>query len=261
MPTILKRFRPDWKTSVLVACLLPLLLSLGYWQLDREQEKLAILADYNKRIAAPPTELLNAWQNLQSETSSYRRVLLQGRFLPESSVLIDNKIRQGTVGYQLVQLFKLEEPSSRDSIDPADTETKAKAAWINRGWVAAGRLRTDLPNFVTPENLVRLHANIYQPLGDPFVLQQEVLSLGQDHPIIAQQFDATHFAQLNRGFDVFPHLLRLEENSPTALAIDWPPVNTKPEKHRGYAIQWFAMALALFVFYLIRSLDKGSEPD
>jgi len=257
MQAIFKRFRPEWKTSALVVTLLPLLMSLGFWQLDREQEKLTILAGYNQRIAAPPVELLSHWQGLQGKAAAYRRVLLRGQFQSTNSVLIDNKIRQGTVGYQLVQLFKLEAPQGNSSAASGDNGLTQKAAWINRGWVAAGRLRTDLPTFTTPKDTVQLQAHIYQPLGEPFVLKQEVLSLDQDHPIIAQQFDAMHFEQLNQGLDVFPHLLRLEENSAAALDINWPPVNTKPEKHRGYAIQWFAMAFALFVFYLIRSFDKG----
>ncbi|NCF18346.1 MAG: SURF1 family protein, partial [Haliea sp.] len=37
-----------------------------------------------------------------------------------------------------------------------------------------------------------------------------------------------------------------------ALAIDWKVVNVSPEKHRGYAVQWFTMAAVLTVFYFLR---------
>ena len=35
--------------------------------------------------------------------------------------------------------------------------------------------------------------------------------------------------------------------------VDWQVVNVSPQKHQGYAVQWFAMAAVLFIFYLLRS--------
>jgi surfeit locus 1 family protein len=60
-----------------VALLLPLLVSLGFWQLSRGAEKTALLASYAERRAAEPmasSELLN------SADPAYRRVRLHGQF-------------------------------------------------------------------------------------------------------------------------------------------------------------------------------------
>jgi cytochrome oxidase assembly protein ShyY1 len=35
--------------------------------------------------------------------------------------------------------------------------------------------------------------------------------------------------------------------------VDWQLVNTSPDKHRAYAVQWFTMAVVLLVFFLLRS--------
>ena len=41
--------------------------------------------------------------------------------------------------------------------------------------------------------------------------------------------------------------MRLEADSPAALRTGWEIVTVSPEKHRGYAVQWFMMAAALVV--------------
>ena len=54
------------------------------------------------------------------------------------------------------------------------------------------------------------------------------------------------WAELGRsGFD---HEVRL--SGPGAYLTEWPVVAMGPEKHQAYAVQWFAMALALFALYL-----------
>ena len=35
--------------------------------------------------------------------------------------------------------------------------------------------------------------------------------------------------------------------------MDWQIVNVSPEKHTGYAVQWFVMAVVLGIFYILRS--------
>jgi cytochrome oxidase assembly protein ShyY1 len=52
----------------------------------------------------------------------------------------------------------------------------------------------------------------------------------------------------------FPHSVRLAEGSPGALTRYWPVISTAPEKHRAYAVQWFAMAAVLLGLFLYTSL-------
>ncbi|WP_305120702.1 SURF1 family cytochrome oxidase biogenesis protein, partial [Burkholderia cenocepacia] len=59
----MKRFRPGVVPTLVVALLLPLLVSLGFWQLSRGAEKSALLQTYAERRAAEPmasTQLLHA---------------------------------------------------------------------------------------------------------------------------------------------------------------------------------------------------------
>jgi cytochrome oxidase assembly protein ShyY1 len=47
--------------------------------------------------------------------------------------------------------------------------------------------------------------------------------------------------------------VRSNSGEPGALDADWKIVNVSPQKHQAYAVQWFAMAFALLVFYTLRS--------
>lgn len=239
-------FKPDWKTSLLVVFLLPLLLGLANWQLQREQEKRQILAQYQQRLAAVPLDLKRSWHELQSTVeASFRRVHLVGKIRPEPLLLLDNKIQHGVVGYQVIQQVVLD-----------DSE---RTVWLNRGWVAAGRLRSDLPDITTPSEALHLQAHIYVPLGEPFLLAQNSLSADQSSPIIVQHSDIAVFNDVFGAVDGFPYLLRAEQASPAALDVSWPVINTQPEKHRAYAFQWLAMAIALLIFYILRNVERKSD--
>ncbi|MEM8498391.1 MAG: SURF1 family protein [Pseudomonadota bacterium] len=245
---MLTRFKPERKTTLLTACLLPLLVGLGFWQLDRQQQKLDILDVYQQRISAPPLDLQNQWPRLQGADESYRRVQFSAELQAQPVILLDNKVINGIVGYEVIQKAVL---------------NAEQVAWVNRGWVAAGRTRQDLPVPDSPAGSIELQAHVYIPLGEQFILSNQPLSVSPETPIIAQQIDMAELQQLSQPLQSFPHLLRLEQGSRAALEIQWPAINTRPEKHQAYAIQWFAMAFALIVFYGLRSLESapsGSEP-
>ena len=52
-----RRFRFNWKMTLFTVALLPLLISLGQWQLDREQEKKAAQLLYENRMQETPVNL------------------------------------------------------------------------------------------------------------------------------------------------------------------------------------------------------------
>ena len=114
----MKRFRPGVIPTVVVALLLPLLVSLGFWQLGRGAEKTALLATYTERRAAAP---MASSELLTSADPAYRRVHLQGQFDASHSLLLDNRQRAGKVGVELLQPF----------------QDQRSGLWllVNRGWL------------------------------------------------------------------------------------------------------------------------------
>lgn len=220
--------------------LLPLLLGLGFWQLQREQEKLQILARFQARLAEAPTaiERLAAQDDL-----AWRRVKLNGRFDPERIYLLDNQIRAGRVGFDVLQPFTL--------------NGGQMLVWVSRGWVAGKRLRSELPAVQTPTGQMAVDGYIYVPSGRTFSLEHTDGVSHKSWPRVIQNVSVPKLAAGVNAEEVFTHVVRLSEDSPAALQADWPTINVQPAKHRGYAVQWFCMAVALLFFFVLHSSKRG----
>ena len=231
----LRQFRFDWKLSLLTALLLPLLLILGFWQLQREQEKLGLQQQHAARQneAAVALEQLNPQDDLQ-----YRQVEISGHFDNAHSFLLDNRIHQGQVGYDLITPF---------------VTTVDSVVLVNRGWLPQGASREQLPALESILGEVNLRGSVYVPVGTPLVLGAAEPAAGW--PRVIQVLEPTQMAAA-AGYarrELFPYSVRLAEGAPGVLVRDWPVISMGPERHRGYAVQWFAMATMLLGLYLYHS--------
>ncbi|MFY1665772.1 SURF1 family protein [Pseudomonas sp. Pseu.R1] len=229
----MKRFQPGIAPTLVVLVLLPVLISLGFWQLGRGEEKRVMLAHYAERRAAPPmsAELLPS-----AVDPAYRRVQLRGTFDADHSLLLDNSTRQGKAGVELIQPFH-DQPSG---------------LWlmINRGWLPWPDRRTP-PVFDTPSEPLNLDAWVYVAPGATFQLHPDAQN-GAWPKLLTAIDPAKVWPELDR--EGFAYELRLEAG-PAAYRTDWPVVAMGPEKHVGYAVQWFAMATALVGLYLYLSFN------
>jgi cytochrome oxidase assembly protein ShyY1 len=233
----MKRFRPGLVPTLVVALLLPLLVSLGFWQLSRGAEKSALLHSYAERRVAKPM----ASSELQhTEDPAFRRVRLHGQFDAGHSLLLDNRQRDGKVGVELLQPF----------------QDQATGLWllVNRGWLPWPDRRTP-PQFTTPQAVLSLDAWVYVAPGATFQLHADPKSATWPQLVTAVE-PGKLWATLSR--EGFAYELRTE-SGPTAYQADWPVVAMGPEKHLAYAVQWFAMAIALLGLYLYLGWHNAKE--
>lgn len=233
----MKRFRPGIVPTLVVALLLPLLVSLGFWQLSRGAEKSALLQTYTERRAAEPmagTELQH------SADPAFRRVRLHGQFDAAHSLLLDNRQRNGKVGVELLQPF----------------QDQATGQWllVNRGWLPWPDRRTP-PQFTTPAQVLSFDAWVYVSPGATFQLHADPDTATWPHLVTAVD-PAKLWTSLGR--EGFAYELRAE-NGPAIYQADWPVVAMGPEKHIAYAVQWFAMSIALFGLFLYLGWHNAKE--
>ena len=230
-------FRPGLLPSLLVLALLPLLLGLGFWQLARAEEKRALLAVHQARQVAAPIAI---GQLERHADPAYVRVQLHGRFDARHSLLLDNRIRGGRAGVEVLQPF----------LD------QASGLWLllNRGWLPWPDRRI-APAFATPASDLSLTAWVYVPLGAVFQLQQEPPASGWPRLLGAVEADAL-WRQLGRAG--LSYELRIEPG-PASFQADWPVVAMSPDKHLGYAVQWFALAAALLGLFIHFGLHNARE--
>ena len=232
-------FVPNWKILILSALLLPVLLLLGSWQLDRAEEKQQILAELESRSSLParPIEQL-----LGKADTRYQPVTLRGRFDNQHSFLLDNRVRQGIPGYEVITPF---------------VSNSGQWLLVNRGWMAAPRYRHQLPEIPVITHTVNLAGVIHTPLAK----SATVYDGGDGWPKVIQ---ALNFEQMSSALPqpVAPLTIRLREGEMGSFQVGWPAINVQPHKHTAYAVQWFLMALALLILTLIsnfRRVDHNND--
>lgn len=232
-----RRFAPGWPTTIFVMCFMPLLLGLGAWQLQRAEEKRELQA----QMDAGRAQLSVTLRTAQSEDSlHWRPVRLQGHFDEQRVWLLDNRIRGGAAGVEVLQLF---------------TDRSGQTLIVNRGWMAwPDRSRLPLPT--TPRSEQLLDAEIVPPQQEGFTLGEPAEQPGW--PKLVVSMDVETF-QAQAGVELPRWSARLREGSAAALRLEWPPLPTSASRHTGYAVQWFALAAALLILFIWAGLRPDQE--
>ncbi len=227
-------FRPGLWPSVVTLLLLVLLLGLGFWQLDRAEQKRRLVTQFQGGVSADPIQVdakLQAAPDLE-----YQPATVRGRLDPVHQFLLDNRIHQGVVGYEVLTPLLLPE----DDV----------VLLVNRGWVPRGMHREQLPDVSLKEEWVQLRGQLKSPPQKVFTLGE-----GEDRhlgwPKVLQQIRLELQAE-QLGKSLLPMLLLLDPDQDQGYVRQWEPVlGFGPERNVGYALQWFSLALALLVIFLL----------
>ncbi len=232
--------------AIFAILLLPLLVWLGFWQLERAEEKTAILDELAERRALPALEAsqLNA-SPLESDEPSWRhrQVRLLGRYHPTLQWLLDNRIHDGRPGYEVLTAFELE----------------AGQGWIlvNRGWLPAPLERSQLPELPVPAGQVQLLGHLDQVATPGLRLSEPPRESGWPRRVQVLELAAL---QADAALPLLPWQVRLEAEQPGSLVPRPVQVPAGPAMHQGYAVQWFGLALVLVlgtVIAMIRMLKES----
>jgi len=228
---------PAWRKVVVLGVALAavaLALRLGFWQLDRAAQKVALQAALDLRGSEPPltaAELARAAAAVPAQAS--RRVRLAGTWVAERTVYLDNRQMDGKVGVFVVTPLRLD--GGRESV------------LVQRGWVARNfDQRALLPPMITPSGRVEVEGRIAATPSR--LLELDAAASGP----IRQNIDVASFAR-ETGLELLP-LAVIESatsiSSHDGLERHWPPPAADVQKHYGYAFQWFAIATAIAVLYV-----------
>jgi surfeit locus 1 family protein len=224
------------KLLVLVAVLVlaAALFSLGLWQLERAREKEQLAQQYRARAAGPPLHLTGA--EVDADALNYRHVTVRGRYQPRYQFLLDNQLHQGRLGYHV--------------ITPLQVAGSGRLLLVNRGWVphdyTAGGATMNLS---PPDQELELTGTVMVPRHNPFVREMAVTA--GTWPARWAAIDVTRFRELT-GAASLPFVMRLDAGgSGGGFVREWPEPRLNSDKNRGYAFQWFAMALAVLATYVV----------
>lgn len=234
-----RQFSFNWRVSIFAFVCLVLFVNLGYWQLNREIEKREFIAELSVRESQ--RQMLAIELPIQGDLSGVP-VLLTGEY-GDVVALLDNRVLKGIVGFEVHQIFY---------------DDSRQVFLVNRGFVAMGRTRAD-PVIIPEVRLgkMSIHGKVYQSDGTPFQLKREQGQIKQ-FPAIVQQVEMERLSD-SLDLDIYPYVVRLSADQPGALPRYWPNIVMAPQKHRGYAVQWFAMAFAVLIawlFFSFRVIDE-----
>ena len=96
------KFNPGLQFTIFTIIILPILLSLSFWQYQRGLEKSKLESFINNQQTKPPTEFISL--EYASPSQWYRPFFMQGEF-SNKTVLVDNAIFEGARGFSVYQEF------------------------------------------------------------------------------------------------------------------------------------------------------------
>lgn len=230
----------NWKLALLAFLFIGIFTSLGIWQVNRAAEKKILLKSFADRAKHSP---LTAAMMSQSGDWRFYPVSLEGRFDNAHTLLLDNKVYEGKIGYQVYTPFY--------------AQGLSQPILVDRGFIPIGKSRKELPQIKTiaDKTVITGMLNLppkYVAFGQitdsktiTWPLRVEYINLAELTPLL--------------GFPIYPYLLNLSPDSPAAYEVKWQIVVMSPDKHMGYAVQWFAFALTLLILFVALNRQKKNN--
>ncbi len=251
-----------WLLFIVIALIM---LMLGRWQLDRAAEKIrmGLAADAARQA---PALAITEISDPESAADVYTRVKIAGHWLAESQFLWDNRTFKGRAGFEI--------------ITPMRT-SGGELVLINRGWLPLGVSRSDLPDVSIPPEFIDSVQVVTGYLSQPSkgFASGEASRRDAEWPKLLQYFDYSLIEEL-LAEPVFAGVVQVQELGGPAGDLgaggvgegvtgdggadqsvlwftgNWEADASGPAKHYSYAFQWFAMALALSVIFVLVNLKR-----
>jgi surfeit locus 1 family protein len=176
----------------------------------------------------------------QQQDLRFYRTNLKGRFDNDHIFLLDNKIFHRQVGYEVYIPFTLSESGLTILVD--------------RGFVPITLNRHDLPTLTPIPSETSLSGMLNLP--------PTYFSFGSIEDKNATRWPLRiEYINLNTlgkliGHPLFPYILTLNPTHPASYPIEWQIIIMSPERHLGYACQWFALAFTLLILFVALNIER-----
>lgn len=233
-----RAFAPRPWSVLATALALAAFVSLGWWQVGRAREKQALIESFAR---GTQTSVALMGDVTVDELPRYQHVTTNGHYDVAHQVLLDNMPSQaGRPGFRV--LTPLVRPGSQ------------RLLLVDRGWLPLGESRESLPAIDVAAS-PRAVAGRLDQLPQPGVRVGEAGVPGDEHWPRVLNFPRQADLEQVLGQPVESRILLLDPAAPDGYERVWrPSLEFGPERHLGYAIQWFALAVTVFVVFVALSL-------
>jgi surfeit locus 1 family protein len=229
-----------WWTTLLVIAGVTLLIRLGFWQLDRLEQRRAFNARVAERWQAEPFDVNHNEIPAELSPLEFRRVQAVGKFDYANQIVLTGQNRGGAPGVVLVTPLVL----------AGDPPGEAQAVLVARGWVPFDRSTLEFwPQFE-------------ESRGAPVVgliQETQLLPNGSPPPVPDEpkvewfniNIDAIQPQMPYKLLPVFILQLPEDNRAYNALPLREEPLALDEGNHFSYAIQWFMFAMILGGGYIV----------
>ena len=217
---------------------------LGFWQIDRADQKNVLNSNYTDRQQEAIIVLDK--NNVIDEKSSllWRKVEFEGSFINKQNIILDNQIFNQIAGFNIITPFKIR---GSDSL-----------VLINRGWHPNLKNRETLPiiNEISDERILQGHIASFPVSG--IKLGKNNIETLNSQIFRFQRLDA---AELNYFFSakIMPYMIYLDPIIDKELYGNFKLPAPDSQKNYGYAFQWFAFAITLLIIFIRLSMKRKSN--
>ena len=228
------QFAPTLWPTLAALFFFVLTLSLGNWQSGRADTKRALQARYDAAVREAPIHVGSGL--LDRDSVLYRKLEVTGVFDDARTILLDNRVLNGVAGYHV--------------LTPLRIDGSPLAILVNRGWVATGRSREQVPLPPTPAGTVKLEGMAVDP-HTRYVELTPTAPQGR----VWQNLDFARYAAAS-GLTLQPVLLLQTSEAADGLLRIWPRPDTGVDMHVSYAFQWYSLAATLTALWLIMNIKR-----
>lgn len=229
------RFEPKIWAIILMVVFVLIFSSLGRWQLNRAEEKTTKYEQIQLYTKQSPINLPTVLVKLKD--FEYREVEIRGKFANDKTILLDNKTYQRRAGYHVITPIKI---SNSTLYVP-----------VNRGWIELGKDRLTLPKIQSIEGEVTLIGMVISPEIRALTLAEEFV-----RGVVWDKFDLQRY-QDETGLNMQPILVLQKNDINDGLLRDWDKPDSGASKNIGYAIQWFSLAIATLIIFIVLNVKRS----
>lgn len=214
-------------------------MQLGFWQLRRAELKEQLQQAFER--GQQSTLTLTA-QNIAS-FDRYQHVRAEGHYVSARQILLDNMpSAQGRPGYRVLTPFAL---------------ASGPVMLVDRGWIPMGD-RGSLPALDVEEAARTVTGRIDQLPRPGLRMGDERQNVSEGWPRVLN-FPEHAMIEATLEQPVAPHILLLDPTNADGFERQWNLHSRfSPNKHVGYAVQWFAFAVCAIAIFLIVSFRRES---
>jgi surfeit locus 1 family protein len=175
------------------------------------------------------------------EVLRYKNVAVEGEYLTQYQILLDNQVEGEVAGYHVITPLQLHD---RDQV-----------ILVDRGWIPALPNHHDVPEVETPTGRQKIEGQVWLPSQKFYTLKADT-ETSEAWQVVWQNMDIKAYAKAV-PFKLAPVLLQMSPKNSGGFIRHWVRPDDRIATHLSYAYQWYGFAFATLAIYIVVGFRRG----